>query len=123
MIRMNRSRAVRVGSRMKFATILAAFLLITPVFAEDTKPDLTALKPVDQRSIRVLLYIPGGPRLIDYSDVCKVVSCDEHCILFETHDGTTITHRGGYTIIQPRNLVPERTQRRLSPGPQFYESK
>lgn len=105
------------------ATLLAICLLLAPAFAGDNQPDLSALRPVDQRSIRVLLYIPGGPRLIDYPDVCKVVSCDEHCILFETHDGTTVTHRGAYTIIQPRNLVSERTQTRLSPGPRFYEGK
>ena len=109
---------------MKLATLLVTCLLLSPVFAEDTdKPDLAGLRPADQRSIRVLLYIPGGPRLIDYPDVCKVVSCDEHCILFETHDGTTVTHRGAYTIIQPRILVSERTEKKLSPGRQFYEAK
>jgi len=119
----NRSREPRVRSRMKFATLLATCMLLSPAFAEDTQPDLFALKPADQRSIRVLLYIPGGPRIIDYPDVCKVVSCDEHCILFETHDGTTVTHRGAYTIIQPRLLVSERTQTRLDPGPRYYDTK
>lgn len=108
---------------MKLAAFLATCLLLSPAFAEDTKPDLLAPKPADLRSIRVLLYIPGSPRLIDYPDVCKVVSCDADCIVFETHDGAVITHRGGFTMIQPRNVVSERTQTRLAPGPRFYEAK
>ncbi len=108
---------------MKPATLLASCLLFSPAFAEDTKPDLLAPKPADIRSIRVLLHIPGSPRLIDYPDVCKVVSCDSDCIVFETHDGTAITHRGSFTVIQPRNIVSESVRNRLSPGPRFYETK
>ena len=37
---------------MKLVTLLATCLLLSPVFAEDTKPDLSALRPIDQRSIR-----------------------------------------------------------------------
>jgi hypothetical protein len=120
---MNRPLILCVSSGMKPAILLATCLLLSPAFAEDTLLDLLGPKPADVRSIRVLLHLPGSARLIDYPDVCKVVSCDANCIVFETHDGTAITHRGGFTVIQPRNIVSEPVRARLDPGPRFYETK
>jgi hypothetical protein len=107
--------------RTILGTVLACSLLLGPASAEDSRPDLKSPKPDNFGPIRVLLHIAGSPRLIDYSDVCKILCSDPGQITFETNDGYVVTHQGAFTVIQQRATIssPASNPR----GPRFYDPK
>lgn len=102
--------------------LLSCILLSTLALAEDLK----APKPDTTRSIRVLLHLPGSSRLIDYPDVYKVHACEPTYISFETSDGFLISHRGTYTLVEPRANVISRggsLPGNTDPGQRFFDPK
>jgi hypothetical protein len=101
---------------------LAAVLVFTHfAVGEDLKPDLKAPKPVNFQSMRVLLYVPGSARMLDYPDVCEILCCDQGEITFETHDGFIITHQGAFTVMQAKNSI--KSVQHPKRGPRFYDAK
>ena len=111
-------------------TVCACALLSLQTLAQDSvnvSPRADYLNP-----IRVLLYVPGTDLVFDYPDVCRIFCALAAEISFETQDGSVVTHRGTYTIIQTRNSVvtipPQREtdswrsrHRAVSFGPKFYD--
>jgi hypothetical protein len=98
--------------------LLAALVFLTSPLHADPLPDLLSPKAENSRLLRVFLYIPGIPRLIDYPDVEKIISCDKDRIAFETQDGQIVFHNGPFTVIQPRNASAA-----SSGGPRFFDLK
>ncbi|MGB8169095.1 MAG: hypothetical protein WCF18_16480 [Chthoniobacteraceae bacterium] len=100
-----------------FPLLAALITLAAPLHAE-TPPDLRSPKSEAPRLLRILLYIPGSSRLIDYPDVEKILCCDANRISFETQDGHVILHQGPFTVIQPRTATAA-----TSDGSKFYDVK
>jgi hypothetical protein len=103
------------------ASLVVALITAHIAHSEDLRPDLRAPKPEGFRNMRVLLYVPGSARLLDYPDVSEILCCDQGQITFETVDGFIITHQGAFTIMQAKNSV-KALQHPLR-GPRFYDSK
>lgn len=100
---------------------LTSLLLLVSAFADDARPDLRSPKPETNPLLRVLLYIAGSSRLIDYPDVYKILSCDDDRITFETQDGYVVTHHGQFTVIQQKAALSEA---HANPhGPRFFDVK
>lgn len=99
--------------------LLAVFVILTLPLRAEPAEDLHSPKAESSRFYRVFLYIPGSPRMIDYADVEKIISCERDRIAFETQDGQIIVHQGPFTVIQPRNA----TVSRGGGGPRFYDVK
>jgi hypothetical protein len=102
---------------LMFPLLAAIFTLAAPLRA-DTPPDLLSPKSEVPRLLRILLYIPGSPRLIDYPDVEKILCCEANRITFETQDGHVVLHQGPFTVIQPRTATAT-----TSNGSKFYDVK
>lgn len=96
---------------------LFAVALAWPAAAEDIKGP----KPEPGRTIRVLLHLNGGERLIDYSDVYRLHTTDSKMITFETSDGFLVTHHGSYTLILDKNSAG--SARTVAPGQRFFDPK
>jgi len=97
---------------------LLAILLNFSQPAWGDEADWRSPKAEDPRLIRVLLYIPGTSRLIDYPDVERIFSSDRDRIVFETQDRQVVVHQGPFTIIRPRSATSS-----ISHGPRFYDLK
>jgi hypothetical protein len=113
---------VFAGMKTQLCTLLTCAVFTAFATAEDLK----APKPDTNRSIRVLLHLPGSDRVIDYPDVYKIHACEPTHIYFETNDGFLVSHRGSYTLIEPRvnaisrgAPVPSNT----APGQRFFDPK
>lgn len=104
------------GMNRFVAHLFVAFSLCSSLVAAE---DLLSPKPASSHAIRVLLYIPGGDRMIDYPDVLKVLCSSPQQIAFETQDGYTVVHQGAYTLIQQRAAFAEHVTR----GIRFYDAK
>lgn len=98
--------------------LLAAVITLTAPLRADAPPDLRSPKSEIPRLLRILLYIPGSSRLIDYPDVEKILGCEANRITFETQDGHIILHHGPFTVIQPRTANAT-----TSDGSKFYDVK
>jgi hypothetical protein len=98
--------------------LLAACAVLALPLRGDTPPDLLSPKSENPRLLRILLYIPGSARLIDYPDVEKILCCEKESITFETMDGHVVLHRGPFTVIQPRNATAA-----TSDGSKFFNPK
>ena len=91
-------------------------LSVTTLRAED----LVSPKPIQRNLFRILLYIPGVQRALDYGDVYKIHRCAENCVVFETNDGFVIAHRGPYTLMGQKNDI---LQGKNLDGTQFFDVK
>ena len=99
------------------SSLLALALLATPLLAED----LNAPKPPNVNHARVMLHLAGSERLIDYSDVFKIYTCEPQFISFETADGYVVSHHGTYTLVESKNATNLRST--VVPGRRFYDPK
>lgn len=100
------------------ALAFSLLLVLATSLRADPPPDLRSPKSEHPRLLRILLYVPGSARLIDYPDVEKILCCDTARITFETQDGHVVMHHGPFTVIQPRN-APAAT----SDGSRFFDPK
>ena len=105
------------GMKSPLAALAVSSLLLVAAFAED----LQSPRPTAARNIRVLLHLSGSDRLLDYPDVCKILSCEAASISFETVDGFLVSHRGTYTIIEQKFGSNDRGTN--PPGRRFYDPK
>ena len=82
---------------MKHLLAIASALVIVSftVFADDFTPP-----PTRNSDIMVLIYAPGLTRPIEFTEVTKIINSDATQIIFETSDGSLVTHSGPYTILQ-----------------------
>lgn len=104
---------------MKRVLIAAATFILASTsltFAED----IASPKPVgSSQPIRVLLYINGSPRILDYADVARVLCSEPSKIVFETFDNCVVVHQGAYTVIQQQTSFTEHHAR----GVRFYDAR
>jgi len=102
---------------MKHLLYVAALALLLPLssYSEDTP----APKPLNAQSVRVLLYVSGSERCLDYTDVSRVLCSEPLKIVFETLDGYLVVHQGAYTVIQSKPAFAEHQAR----GVKFYDVK
>lgn len=102
---------------MKRIVATAIFVSLTLPFLASAE-DLISPKPVGgTQPIRVLLYINGSPRVLDYTDVAKVLCSEPAKIVFETFDNCVVVHQGAYTVIQQQASFTEHHAR----GVRFYD--
>ena len=102
---------------MKTLTLLCAAALMFPLALRSE--DFISPKPANAQSVRVLLYINGSSRILDYGDVARVHCSEPAKIVFETVDGFMVVHQGAYTVVQPRPIFTEHHAR----GVKFYDAK
>ena len=81
---------------------LLAVLAGTMLAASSLGEDLVSPKPAPGRLCRVLLYVSGSNRALDYPDVMKVHARTDSSITFETADGYIVMHQGPFTLIGPK---------------------
>ena len=103
---------------LAFLLLLAVLLVLAAPLRADPLPDLRSPKAEHPRLLRILLYVPGSERMIDYPDVEKIICCDAARITFETQDGHVIMHHGPFTVIQPRGAIAA-----TNDGSRFYDPK
>jgi hypothetical protein len=101
-----------------FSLLLAILIVLAAPLRADPLADLRSPKSENPRLLRILLYVPGSARLIDYPDVEKIICCDAARITFETQDGHIIMHHGPFTVIQPRAATAA-----TSDGSRFFDPK
>lgn len=102
---MNRIVAAAIGFSLAVAPLISAEDLLSPKPVGGTQP------------IRVLLYINGSPRVLDYADVARVLCSEPSKIVFETFDNCVVVHQGAYTVIQQQSSFTEHHAR----GVRFYD--
>jgi hypothetical protein len=102
---------------LTFALFAASIMVATSARA-DPPTDLRSPKSENPRLLRILLYVPGSARLIDYPDVERILTCDRERIAFETQDGHVVMHHGPFTVIQPRTASAT-----TGDGSRFYDVK
>ena len=97
--------------------LLAGLLIVCPVFAED----LPAPRPATDRACRILLYVKGSERALDYGNVIKVHEIEADKVTFETSDGLIILHHGPFTLIGPKSQFVDHS----TPGGRlrFFDAK
>lgn len=101
-------------------TLPVLLLCLSLLTARVRADEPAAPKPVAVGLLRVLLYVPGVQRALDYTDVLKVHHCDVNSITFETNDSFIVVHQGPYTLIGAKN---ELSGKKFSDGPRFYDPK
>jgi hypothetical protein len=85
---------------------LASFCLAVTSFAQE----MSAPKPLPGRACRILLYIKGSDRVLDYHDVIKVHAAEPNAVTFETTDGFIVVHQGAFTLIGPKTEFADHTR-------------
>jgi hypothetical protein len=100
-----------------FLPLLCCLSLLT---ARASAEDLLSPKPAAVGLMRILLYVPGVARALDYTDVLKVHRCDASSITFETNDSHIVIHQGPYTLIGAKT---ELSGKKFSDGPRFFDPK
>lgn len=98
--------------------LLALLIVLGAPALADPPADLRSPKSENPRLLRILLYVPGSARLIDYPDVEKILCCEAARITFETQDGHVVMHQGPFTVIQPRNATAATRD-----GSRFFDPK
>ena len=97
--------------------LLAALLIVRPVFGED----LPAPRPATDRVCRILLYVNGSERALDYGNVVKVHELEANKVTFETSDGLIILHHGPFTLIGPKSQFVDHST--PGGGVRFFDAK
>ena len=103
---------------LAFPRLLAVLFVLAARLHAEPQADLLSPKSENPRLLRILLYVPGSARLIDYPDVEKIISCEAARITFETQDGHVVMHHGPFTVIQPRGGTAA-----TSDGSRFFDPK
>ena len=92
--------------KQRFALLVVIAVLSITASAQDAT--VKAPKPNGANAYRIMLYVVGSPRVIEYLDATKIYRSDSSMITFETADGFVVVHNGPYTIVQPKASFAER---------------
>jgi hypothetical protein len=99
------------------APLLCSLVLAVSAIGQDFQGP----KPAASHLFRILLFVQGSSRAIDYIDVVKVHGCTPGGITFETYDGYIVVHQGPYTLIGPKSDLQGR--KGVHEGGRFFDPK